>query len=142
MAWPGADLTVPPWTTQDDWVLQYIGYGHVTFHQSDINPLPTFAAGDTVEMCVDFDATLAWFILNGASISGDPVAGTGGFTFNAGTYYPYAQVATGDQVTTVPGTPPAGFSPWDSSATRTRGGGAPYARKRNGPSVRKRKKPD
>jgi hypothetical protein len=142
MAWSGADLTAPPWTSLSDWVMQYVGYGHVTFHGSDLNPLPTFTTGDTVEMCVDFDANLAWFILNGASISGDPAAGTGGFDFNAGSYFPYVQVATGDQVTTIPGSPPAGFSPWDGGARGTRGGGAPYARKRNGASGRKRRKPD
>lgn len=41
--------------------------------------LPTFGPADTIGVAIDCGANRVWFLKNGASINGDPAAGTGGY---------------------------------------------------------------
>lgn len=41
---------------------------------------PTFGSADVIGVAIDYNTNKVWFLKNGVSISGDPVAGTGGFS--------------------------------------------------------------
>jgi hypothetical protein len=112
IAWNQVDLTAAPWDALYDWTAGYVGYGQIMAHGQDYGVSATWYTGDTVDMCVDFNAGLFWVAKGGAYQNGNPAAGTGGSIFNSGDYWPWAIVGQGCQVTTVPGTPVAGFSEW------------------------------
>jgi hypothetical protein len=78
----------------------------------------------TVGVCVDLDNNFLYFTQDGANISGDPVALTGGLAITAGTWYAatggiliggVATVTTRFGATGFSYTPPAPFSAWDTS---------------------------
>jgi hypothetical protein len=90
-----------------------------------VTGLRTWQSGDKIYAYVDYDAGKVWFAIN-ATISGDPVAGTGAaLTFTPGTMlYPVgAMSASGYSFTANFGASdfaydiPVGFSSWDGSQT-------------------------
>lgn len=103
------------------------GYGGVTYRNNGTvyraggttTGLATFAITDTIGVCIDADTDTVWFLKNGVSISGDPVAGTGGYALTAGgTWYPAAVPQREDGHRLNCGqdpfnyTPPIGFVPY------------------------------
>ena len=77
---------------------------------------PTFAEGDTVGVVVlrGSGFSVCWFLKNGTSISGDPIAETGGFLAPAGLKYPMFHMQAVSQAgTLVLGTPPSGCTAWE-----------------------------
>lgn len=88
---------------------------------------PAIAGGDTVGLALDLDATKLYIRVNGGAFTGDPVAGTGGYSFagiDAGPYFPLFSAVThvGDAATINGGssafrdTAPAGYTAWGSGA--------------------------
>lgn len=83
--------------------------------------MPTFGAADTIGVAVDLATNTAWFLKNGVSISGDPVAGTGGFPLTVGNslkWFPDAVCQRNEGHILNCGqdpfsnAPPSGFSAW------------------------------
>lgn len=60
---------------------------------------PAYGAGDRIGVDVDLGAHKVWFSKNGVAVNGDPIAGTGGMTISAGTYYPMVSLGAGGFVT-------------------------------------------
>lgn len=80
-------------------------------------PCPSFGVGDIIGVVVKDSGlgySVCWFLKNGTSISGDPVAETGGFLAPAGLKYPmFHMQAVGQAGTLVLGTPPSGCTAWE-----------------------------
>lgn len=58
-----------------------------------------YGAGDRIDVDVDLGAHKVWFRKNGVYQNGDALAGTGGLTIAAGTYYPMVSVGDGGVAT-------------------------------------------
>ena len=85
------------------------GTGTVYNNGSSTSGLPTFTTGDVIGVC--YYNNVVWFLKNGVSISGDPVAKTGGFSFPVASVAILACLgAIGQSVTSVLGSPPTGYT--------------------------------
>lgn len=97
-----------------------IGYwttGDVYQNSSVIDTIGALSAGDIVNIAVDRTAGKMWLGKNG-TFSGNPAAGTGGYTLPAGDVYVMVSTSTGGQLTANFGasafaySPPSGFPAW------------------------------
>ncbi|MBV8977139.1 MAG: hypothetical protein JOZ13_07140 [Alphaproteobacteria bacterium] len=103
----------------------YGSNGSVFVANTNVTSFGSIAAGDIVQLCVDFDAKLFWFgknnTLNWNGTNAHPAAGTGGISFSSitGPYFVgYCSPTAGDNATANFGasafayTPPSGFAAW------------------------------
>lgn len=60
----------------------YRNSGIVYHSGTNMSGLVTFGISDTIGVCLDAGNDKVWFLKNGVSINGDPVAGMGGFMLN------------------------------------------------------------
>ena len=112
---------------------EYQSDGHIFVVGARMGSADTVAAGDIVQLCVDFDAQLFWVTKNNDGnwngTSANPAAGTGGISFNAVSgscfYVGYCSASGGNNVTVNFGgssfsyTAPSGFSSWNTQTTQT-----------------------
>lgn len=91
----------------------YMADGNIRSNTSVVaSALATYTTNDIIDVWVDFTAGKVWFGKNGTSVSGDPVAGTGGFAIS-GTLRPSASSGpTGQSYTILSGIATAGYSTW------------------------------
>lgn len=107
------------------------GFCFIANDNSHTNIGDSFTVGDTVQLCIDFDAKLYWCTKNNDGnwngVSANPAAGTGGYDFSviAGPYFvAYCSANTGDNTTVNFGaspfsfTAPTGFSAWGSGSSQ------------------------
>lgn len=90
----------------------YAATGVVRNGGTTLTTYATFSAGDRIGVAVDFGANKIWWSKNGVW-NGDPVAGTGGVSISAGTYYPAGSANNlGSMRLVATNTPPFGYGLW------------------------------
>jgi hypothetical protein len=79
--------------------LTWINEFGVVVDGGEPSPVTPFLAGDIAEIIYDVSTSTAWLALNGTVLSGDPVAGTGGYTMSANNPQPSAGIASAGSIT-------------------------------------------
>jgi hypothetical protein len=122
----GAGLTGATGFDSLGWGIQSNGNWFTVNNSSPTNIGGTGADGDVLGFCLDLNANKFYLTKNGASLLGNPVAGTGGTTIAAATWFAGCGSApasgkTGVMTANFGGNslsfqPPSGFSAWDPPA--------------------------